>query len=263
MREGADILDHGPGTGPAAAGAEKQPRMFRRVLQVVLGAEVALGLLWTLVAATARGAGELGAVYVFLPVYALFGVFFLFSFWVYRKHTQHRRFAGWIMVLPFAFGFLPILIRSLAGGAVSSEQLWILTAGALAASVLAAWIVPRRVAVAVPSFLVRSRLFNWLLLLGLVAAWLIFVLVVLYVANEDRSSTTTSGTALGYAVVLASLYLMALGAGSLGVSTWAWVSLRGGFERIPRRLNIAQLCVAAPGLLTGVLVAVWAAGQGH
>ena len=237
--------------------------MLGRALQLVLGTGVALGLMWTLAASTARGAGGLGAVYVFVLVYALFGVFFLLALWAYWKHTEHRRLACWIMVLPVVFGFLPVVMRSFADGAVTSEQLWILAAVALVMATLAAWFAPRTVAVAVPAFLVRSRLFNSLLVLALVAAWLFFVLVVLYVVNEDRSSTTTSGTALGYAIVLASLYLMGLGAGSLGISTWAWISLRGGFESTARRLNIAQLCVAAPGILIGILVTVWATGQGQ
>jgi hypothetical protein len=236
--------------------------MLGRALQLVLGTGVALGLMWTLAASTARGAGGLGAVYVFVLVYALFGVFFLLALWAYWKHTEHRRLACWIMVLPVVFGFLPVVMRSFADGAVTSEQLWILAAVALAMATLAAWFAPRKVAVAVPAFLVRSRLFNWLLLLVLVAAWLFFVLVVVYVANEDRSATT-SGTGHAYAIVLASLYLMGLGAGSLGISTWAWISLRGGFKSTARRLNIAQLCVAAPGILIGILVTVWAMGQGQ
>jgi hypothetical protein len=263
MKTGTDILEQGPDPGPASAGTGKQSLVLRRALQLVLGIDVALGLLWTLAASTARGAGGLGAVYVFLLVYALFGVSFLFALWAYWKHTEQRRLAGWIMVLPVVFGFLPVVMRSLADGAVTSDQLWIIAAVALAMAALAAWFAPRKVAVVIPAFLVRSRLFNWLLLIALVAAWLFFVLVVLYVVGEDRSSTTTSGTALAYAIVLASLYLMGLGAGSLGVSTWAWVSLRGGFESTARRLNIAQLCVAAPGILIGILITVWAMSQGQ
>ena len=169
-----------------------QSPVLRRALQLVLGISAALGLLWTLAASTARGAGGLGAVYVFLLAYALFAVFFLFALWAYWKHPEHRRLAGWIMVLPFVFGFLPIMMRSLAGGAVTGEQLWTLAAVALALAVLAAWLAPRTVAVVFPAVLVRSRLFNWLLLLALLAAWLLFVVVVLYAASEDRSGDAES-----------------------------------------------------------------------
>ena len=63
-------------------------------------------------------------------------------------------------------------------------------------------------------------------------------------------------------IVLGAMYLVGLGIASFGASTWAWVSLRSGIERPTRRLNIAQFVVALPGVLIGVLVATWLAGQG-
>jgi uncharacterized protein YacL len=67
--------------------------------------------------------------------------------------------------------------------------------------------------------------------------------------------------ALAYAIILAAMYLIWLGIASFGASTWAWLSLRGGFEATARKLNVAQLVVATPGVLLGVLVAVWMAEQ--
>jgi len=53
-----------------------------------------------------------------------------------------------------------------------------------------------------------------------------------------------------------------MGAGSLDASTRAWISLRGGAVT-PRALNVTQLAIAAPALVTAVLVAAWLAGQGR
>ena len=100
------------------------------------------------------------------------------------------------------------------------------------------------------------------MLLGPIAGWLFLVFVIVYVATGDPSSGASSGTAVGYAIVIAALYLVGLGLGSFGVSTWAWVSLRGGFDDNTRGLNIAQLVVATPGVIFGGLVAAWLAGQG-
>ena len=234
-----------------------------RVLKIVLGIEIALGLVWTLRAAMAQGAGGLAVFGLFLFVYPLFAGFFVFAAWAFWKHAGQRRLAGWIMALPVAFWFLPEAIRFLANGPMTGNQFLTLLGIAAAAAIFAAWFFPRKVAVAIPNGLVSSRLFNWLVLLGPIAGWLLLVAVVIYVATADSSSSSSSGTAVAYAVVLAALYLVGLGVGSFGVSTWAWVSLRGGFERNTRGLHIAQLVVAAPGVVIGILVAVWLAGQGQ
>lgn len=238
---------------------------MNRALKIILGTEIVLGILWTLLAAMAQGAGGLAVLGLFMFVYGLYAAFFVFAAWVYWKRPDERRVAGWIIALPILFWFLPMMIRSLAGGVLTQPQLIGFLSIIVIVAIAICWFVPRKAAVVIPGFLVRSTLFNWLVLLALIAGWLFLVFVVLYVANEDRSgmSTSSSGTAVAYAVVLLAIYLIGLGAGSFGVSTWAWVSLRGGFEITARKLNIAQLIVAAPGVLIGILVVVWLAGQGN
>ncbi len=233
-----------------------------RAVNIVLGAVLALGLLWTFVAATAQGAGGLAAVGVFFVVYALFAVAALFALWVLVRHPTLRARAGWILALPVIFWFLPNALRSAAGGVVSGQQVSTLLVLTIVAALAFAWLFPRRAARVLPRFLVTSRLFNWLVLLALPAAWATLIGLVVLVAGSD-SGSSSSGTAVAYAIILAALYLVSLGAGSFGVSTWAWLSLRGGIEQAPRKLNIAQLCVAAPGVLSGLLVAGWLVQQGR
>ncbi len=233
-----------------------------RAVNIVLGVEVALGLLWTLAAATAQGAGGLAAVGVFFVVYAVFAVAAVFALWILWQHPPLRPRAGWILALPVVFWFLPGVFRSMAGGVVGSQQVVVLMLVTLVLALVLAWLFPRRAAIVLPRFLVSSRVFNWLVFLAIPAGWA-FLIVVVALVSTSSGSSSSSGTAVAYAIVLAALYLVGLGVGSFGVSTWAWLSLRGGFENAPRKLNIAQLCVATPGVVAGLLVAGWLVQQGQ
>ena len=211
----------------------------------------------------AQGAGGLAVVGLFFLVYALYAAFFLFAAWAFWKYPGQRKIAAWIMVLPILFWFLPLMIRSMSGGVLSAEQFVITCLVLLVAALAVCWFAPRRAAILFPGFLVRSRLFNWLVLLSLVAGWLFLVLVVAYVASADEPRSTDLGEGLALAIIMAAIYLMWLGVGSFGAATWAWVSLRSGIEKTTRKLNIAQLVVATPGVLLGIAVAFWVAGQGR
>jgi hypothetical protein len=232
-------------------------------LRIVLGAELILGVIWTQLAAMAHGAGGLAVVGVFFFVYALYAAFFLFAAWAYWTLPDRRRIAGWIMALPIVFWFLPQVIRSLSGGVLTEQQFLNFLLILLVVAIAVCWVVPQKVAAVIPNFLLGSRLFNWLILLAMIAGWLFLVFAVVYIANDDKSSTAiaSGGMALGYAIIFATMYLIGLGLGCFGVSTWAWVSLRSSVEKTTRRLNIAQLVVASPGILIGILSAVWMAGQ--
>lgn len=236
---------------------------MNRALKIILGVELVLGIVWTLLAAMAQGAGGLAVVGLFFLVYAVYAAFFLFAAWVYWTRPDRRKIAAWIMVLPFLFWFLPTMIRSLAGGVLSSQQLSVGLLVLLLGIIGVCWVAPRRAVACIPDFLLQSKLFNWLIVLAVIGGWLFFVLVVLYVANGDRPSTSGTGEGLAMAIILAALYLIWLGVGSFGASTWAWVSLRGAKVTTTRRLNIAQLVVAAPGVLVAAIVAFWLVGQGR
>ncbi len=167
------------------------------------------------------------------------------------------------MVLPVVFFFAPVAIRSMAGDYLSSDQLVVFLLFAAVAAVGACWVMPKKVATFVPNFLIRSKAFNWLVILAVIAGWLLLILVVIYVANEDISSTSGSGEGLGIALIIGVLYLIGIGIGNFVAATWAWLCLRGGMESNPRKLNIAQLVVTAPGILLGATIAAWSASQGN
>ena len=153
------------------------------------------------------------------------------------------------------------MIRSTAGGVLSMQQL----VGALSVLVVAVlgvcWFSPRRATAVIPKVLLRSRILNWLILLAMIGGWSFFAFVVFSVANSKSPSTPGTGEGLAYAIILAAVYLIWLGFGSLVATTWAWLSIRGGMESAPRKLNIAQLVFAAPGVLTGIVVAAWISAQ--
>lgn len=228
---------------------------MHRVMRILLGIEIALGILFSLVAAMAHGAGGLGAVYVFFIVYAIFALIFLFAAFVCWKYPEQRRIAAWMIVLPVVFWFVPRLIRVMAGEYLSIGQLTSLLAGAACVLLAACWFVPKKITRMIPDGLLRSRLFNWLVLLAVIGGWLFFVAVVIYVAT-DKTASASGGEALGMAFVLAALYLLWMGVGSFLSATWAWLCLRSGIPDRRRRLNIAQLVIAAPGVLLGVAVAM-------
>ena len=233
-----------------------------RALKIIFVTEIVLGVIWTLLAAMAQGAGGLAAFFWFLVIYALFAVFFLIAAWAFWKHPDERRRAGWIMALPVVFWFSPVIVRSISGGVMTPGQLSGVVAFLLVAAIAGCWLFPRRMASMMPHVLVRSRLFNWLVLLSVVGGWVFLVFVILFVVGGDKSSSSSGSMGLAYGIVLGAMYLVGLGVASFGASTWAWISLRGGVETPTRKLNIAQFVVAMPGVLTGILVATWLAGQG-
>ncbi len=235
-----------------------------RALKIILVAEIVLGALWTLLAAMAQGAGGLAVFGLFLIVYAIFAVFFVVALYAFWKYPQERERAGWIMALPIVFWFLPGLIRVALGGHLTPQLLVTLLAVAAVAALMTCIVAPRKAVAVVPDFLLQSRIFNGLIFTAVLLGWLIIVFSVVWVASGNRGSgyQGDTGYGLGYAIVLASLYLVGLGFGSFFTAVWGWLGLRGGVADTPRGWHIAQLVIAAPGIIIGGIVLTWLAGQG-
>ncbi len=234
-----------------------------RALKIIFVAELLIGVLWTVLVAMAQGAGALAIFGVFLVVFGLFAAFFLIALYAFWKHPDERRRAAWIMALPVLFWFLPMLIRGLLGGHLTPQQLTVLVGAAAVAGLVTCVVAPRRAVAAIPDFLLRSRLFNGLVFSAVLLGWLFIVFVVAWVAGGDKGSgyQGDTGYGLGYAFVLAALYLVGLGIGSFLTAVWAWLGLRGGVADTPRGWHIAQIVVAIPGIVLGGIVLSWLAGQ--
>ena len=233
-------------------------------LRFLLIVGVLLGLGWTLVAATAQGAGGLGAFGLFLVLYTIYAIFFLIAAWAFWKHPGDRMLAGWVMVLPIIFFVLPNVLRSMAGGALDLSQLQspaLLTGAAL---FLFCWVAPQKAVAAFPGFLLQSRVFNWLILCAMVIGWLAVVAALAFLSFGGKPGSGQSGDWLvAYMIVFGTLDVVVMGVASLGTSTWAWVSLRGGSAPATRKLNIAQLVLGAPGMAFGAAIAAWLSSRGQ
>ena len=235
-----------------------------RALKIILGVEIVLGVLWTVAAAMATGSGGLAVVGLLFVVYSVFAAFFLVALWAFWKYPDERRRAGWIMALPIVFWFLPTMVRSLSGGVLTGQQFGLLLAFLGIAALLTCLVAPRKAIAAVPTALLRSRLFNALVFFAVVLGWLFLVFVVAWVASGGESSAYKGDTGYGlaYAIVLGAIYLVGLGIGSLLAMAWAWLGLRGGVDGVPRKWHIAQLVIAVPGVALGAIVFSWLAAQG-
>ena len=232
--------------------------MTGNILKFSLFMVIASGAFWTLSVASLGDSGGLEVLALFLMVFALQAIGFVIGLWMYWRHPDERRNARWLLALPFVFYFLPGVVKTLAGGQLSSGGLAALLLFIVAAILVASLIVPRKVAGRLPEFLFQSRFINTLILMLPMLGWLfiIGILVWLFVIEAEATSRSLSNDATGYGlaatIVIGSIYLVGLGAGSLLVGAWGWLGIRSGIDGACRKLNIAQLLVAAPGLLIGV-----------
>ncbi len=236
--------------------------MLARLLSIVLVVQVLLGSLWTLTIASVPGRGDFGMLPLFLLTYLVLFLGLLIGIWAFWRRPPLRRRAAWVIAMPFVFWFLPSIVKTLAGGHLSGDELATIVVSLAAACLLACLVVPARAAGLLPQRLFRSPVFNWLLIVGLVAGWLFPVLVIAWLgSSQDGSSQGDTGYALAYGVILGALYLVGLGGGSLLTAAWGWMGLRGNVAQACRKLHVTQLVLAVPGLFLGGATLVWLVGQ--
>ena len=97
----------------------------------------------------------------------------------------------------------------MSGRGLTFDQVGNLAALLLVLAIATCWLFPRKAARAIPDFLLRSRAFNWLLLLAVIGGWAFLVFVIAWLANSGQSSSTSGDMGLAYGIVLGALYLMA------------------------------------------------------
>ena len=233
--------------------------MISKLIRAALFLQIVSGVFWTLTMAMMSGQGGLEVLGLFLLVFALQAICLLIGGWVHWRYPSERKIARWVLLLPFIFWFLPGVIKTLAGGQLSSALLWLSLSVVAAAILLACILVPQKVAGKLPQFLFRSRLFNSVVLIGPLLGWIVFIgaLFVVFGVDGQSFSKALNGNGTGYglasAILIAALYLLVLGGGSLCSGIWGWVGLHSGVDDACRRLNIAQLVLATPGLLVAAI----------
>lgn len=233
-----------------------------RSLKVILLIQWILGAIWT-IGVLASSPTSLAGFLFFIYIYPFHLVFFSVGAWAAWRHPALSRRARWVMTLPFAFLFLPLILRLVSGGQPGEELIRAIAIATIASVFMACLIVPGRVAGLLPGALFRSRGLNLVVLLGAVIAWLIPVLLVVFaqVGIQEAVSRDSSGYAAGYLFVAVVFYLLLVAVSSLGLATWGWLGVRGGIGGAQRRLHVAQLIAGIPGFALAVPVLIWMANQ--
>ncbi len=232
-------------------------------LKIAVVLQYGFGLFWTFVWASTAGRGDFGMLPLILATAVVQVPGFLLSLWALWRHPELRRWAIAGVVAPLVFWFLPGIVKNLAGGHLSAAESGGLLLIMLLVLFAACILVPRKVAGFVPDLLFRSRVFNGLILAGLVGGWLLLVGVFVFLsASKDGGYQGDTGYGLAYAIVILAIYLIGLGAGSLFSTVWAWLGLWSGVDGACRKLNIAQIVASVPGLLLGGLALAFVIQQG-
>lgn len=224
------------------------------VLRVIIGLQVLIGL-WYMISYLVAGQEDWSVLFIFFYTYIAHAVFFVIAAVTAWLSRDHRKEAWIVMGLPFVFLFTPIIMRALRG----SERF---TFGEIGAVVLAlavggivyALVRPRRVGVRLPEGMRRSRVLNWLVLVGLMFTWLVPIgLVALVIAGGPGggSGGANSGMGVYYLLLAGGIAGGVIGLASLFTLIWSIVCLKSLPAGAPRGLNIAQAVVASPGLLLG------------
>jgi len=233
------------------------------ILNITLAVEVLVALFWSVAMWSETGSSGIAVLGWFAVVIVVFVAAFLVAALIAWRRPPLRRRAALVMAIPFIGGFAPWVLRALSGGPADPAFVWRVAAILAAGVVVVALLRPRATARLLPEALFSSRGLNLAVTGSLVVGWL-FLLVLggwflsdfgqAAVYQTDRGS---SGMAAAYLVLGISAYVLLLGAASLLAAAWGWLGLAGGIEGARRRLHIAQLTGAIPGLLAAAAVWAW------
>lgn len=235
--------------------------MMPRIAPILLWVQMVLSAAFVVSVSMLGREGGLQVIGLYFYYLPLAGLIALAGVWLAWRYPGYRRHGIAIALAPIVAALLPFPLNAVLGGPLLKQHLLTVAALLFIAWFIVSLVAPRRVVALIPDALFRSRLWNSLVILGIVAGWLLLAVVVAWVMH-DSSYRRDTGTGIAYAIILASLYVAAMGLASAAVTAWAWLGLRGGVAGACRRLNIAQLVVAIPGVLIGGVVFLWLGSQG-
>lgn len=221
--------------------------------RIALLLQLMSGIHWTIFLAGIEGRGGLEILGALVVVYSIQLPGFLIGLWTMWKYPKHRVIAAWLLILPVVFLFLPAIVKSMAGGRLTEGHLRWMWLWLCVLVVVPCIAMPGRIARRLPAFLYQSRVLNSLVLLVPVGAWLITAGLMIQVFGFDALNLPRAfdrdETALAVGAILALMSgILVLGTTSLLSAIHGWLGMFSGVEAACRKLHIAQLVVAVPGL---------------
>lgn len=228
---------------------------MRVFLQILRGLEVALGVCLTLAVLLVSNENW-GILYLLVIFVWINALPVLIGLWALIFRPALRRLAAWVTLLPVAFLVVPMTIRTAMGNPVDSRVLLFLGIAVGVAVLLLTLISPQSVAARLPAALFRSRAWNVLLLALQVLGGLLALAAVAAAgpALLDTSSGQGSPGMGGATLLIMTVgWFIGVALTSVSIAAWSWLGLHGCVEGALRKLHIAQLVVASPGLLIAAL----------
>ncbi len=240
---------------------------MRSVFKALLFTDLLVGTAFAVVVSTEAGGGGLGALGQFAVLLVLLAGLFVAGIIAWLMNKTPGRLARVTLLLPVALALLPFVLRLLAWGPVPATFWYAALCIAGAAVIAATAFRPRSVAAVVPHRLVRSAVFNWLVLLPTLLGWAALAGLAVWLLSDvgqeafGAANRRSDNMATGYGILFVSAFVIALGTWSIIAATWGWLGLAGGVENSKRKLHLAQLVAAAPGILIAVPLFLWLSGQ--
>jgi hypothetical protein len=240
-----------------------------RLLNITLVIEIVVAVWWTAHMVPETGSSGIEVLGWFAVVVMTYVAAFLIGAFVAWRRPSLRRRGALVMAMPFVGGFAPIVLRLFAGGPFPFEGMRIPVAFTLVAILTLGLAFPRRTVRWMPHGLFRSRGWNLFLVGSLGLAWSVLIVYLLWLVSQGgqdalraANRTGSPGMATAAVILLVASNLLLLGLGSAFTGAWGWLGLRGGVDGAQRRIHVAQLLGAAPGILLAAITWVWLSGQG-
>ena len=240
---------------------------MQRLLSFTLAIEVVIALFWTIAWSTERGSSGIAVLGWFTSMVVAYTIAFLIGAMVAWRRPSLRKRAAVVMVLPFIGGLAPVVLRTIAGGPLEPEMLRTGAVLVLAGLAVLAVLFPARAIRWLPTRLFSSRGWNLFLLAGIGIGWSVLIVLIAWLQTQDGHTAlravTRTGTGAGAAqlVVLASLFVLAMGACSVLTGAWGWLGLKSATTDTGRRIHRLQVMTAIPGILVALATWLWLAGQ--
>lgn len=250
-------------SSPPVDGRGPAERLLRQMAVIT----AVLVVIWTLAVISftgSKGTVAYGIVATFGLTYPIHLIIAGVAIWNRVKRHAPLRFTVAIIAAPWVLLPLPFLLKAVHGGRPLLNSPGSLIHTALAALCLAVALVlirPRQTAELIPRCMLRSRTFNFLILLGMIILYLLPVGYLAYHATELQASWSRNheGYLLAYGLGGLTAYLMLCTFPAGLICGYSGLTLNQSQFTSTRKWRLAQLVAALPLTLigSGLLARAW------